>query len=189
MIKVGWQTLFRITLPPKLPNIYSEWLWTAWLKIYKIDTDAWKSFILKVFVCELINHSKKKWSSDILHWVLLEISEYVSDKADAIRPPVTEESESWPWLTRSSPGVTWSGLTPALATSCRVRSPSSIHRPRWETLTTYYFLNIIDMEPEFYDFWFCIGVTSRLVLTNCSVLDARKWFHLVLDNESNCPIK
>ena len=136
MIKVGWQTLFRITLPPELPNIYSEWLWTAWLKIYNVDTDAWKSFILKVFECKLINHSKKKWSSDILHWVLLEISEYVSDKADAIRPPVTEESESWPWLTRSSPGVTWSGLTPALATSCRVRSPSSIHRPRWETLTT-----------------------------------------------------
>ena len=37
--------------------------------------------------------------------------------------------------------------------------------------------------------WFCIGVTSRLVLTNCSVLDARKWSRLVLDNESNCPIK
>ena len=42
---------------------------------------------------------------------------------------------------------------------------------------------------DFYDCWFCIGVTSRLVLTNCSVLDARKWSHLVLDNESNCPIK
>ena len=162
MIKVGWQTLFRMILPPELPDIYSKWLNTKWL-------------------------------SDILLWVLLKPSDYVSDTADAIRPPVTEDSESWPWLTRSFPGVTWSGLTPASATSCRVRSQSSILRPRWETVTTRKSYTVLQAPVQVKFLWLLILYWSNLeTCVNKSLCPRRKemipscpWQWVQLSNKIN----
>ena len=84
------------------------------------------------------------------HLMFLITRKYVSDQFLCyLLSSDKERVVSSPWLTPSSLGVTWSGLTQALATCSRARSLSSIPRPRWAVITDTSFTSSSDWDLKF----------------------------------------